>query len=205
MSLTEEKLPPKCLLLQDMLKSLWGLLQTKHLNALIASISSLTFPLASSASTWLKLPSLMSSNISKWPNQIREPFLIPYSFWPLQHLALLTTCFLLICFSALDIQNSVSTHITTSYLLFLSFLTKQHLFLPSPKCGYVPRLELWFLVLLFDSNNNEGMNHSHIPYTQPEKTNNIMSRATKENKSRMDHQEISKTGGQGWANGERET
>lgn len=49
------------------------------------------------------------------------------------------------------------------------------------------------------------MNHSHIPYTEPEKTNNIMSRATKENKPRMDHQEISKTGGQGWANGERET
>lgn len=123
------------------------------------------------------------SNVFKYiqmskPNQIA--FLIPYSFWPLQHLALLTTCFLLVSFSALDIQNSVSTHLTTSYLLFLSFLTKQHFFLPSPKCGYVPRLELWFLVLLFDSNNNEGMNHSHIPYTQPENTNNIMSRATKE-------------------------
>lgn len=49
------------------------------------------------------------------------------------------------------------------------------------------------------------MNHSHIPYTQPEKTNNITSRSTKENKSRTDHWEISKIGGQGWANGERRT
>lgn len=86
---------------------------------------------------------------------------------------------------------------------FLSFPDKQHLFLPSPKCGYVPRLELWFLVLLFDSNNNEGMNHSHIPYTsEPEKTNNIMSRADKREQTRMDHQEISKIGGK-VTNGER--